>query len=443
MITRRRFLQTSAVAASSLMAAPGIVSARNLNSKLQVASIGCDGKGWSDTHMVNDHPMAEHVAFCDVDLARTEKVRKLNPAAPVFQDHREMLNELGDKIDAVSVSTPDHTHAFIALDAMRQGKHVHCQKPLTHTVWEARQMKLQAAKSGVITRMGNQIHSHTHYRTAVKIVQSGMIGKVKRVHSWCGATGHGKSFHISRPKNPVAPPESLKWDLWVGGAPMRPYGGDRIYHPWGWRDWQDFGNGALGDFGCHILDPVFTALNITGAPIDFVANHTGINDEVWPAQTTVNYTFPGTTLTAGDKLPITWYDGGRLPSVSGSHIPTTTALPGSGSILIGETGTLVIPHVAAPRLYPVEKYVEPIEAEKDLNHYHGWVDGCISGKQPSDGFDYAGPLTEAVLLGNIAVRYRTTKLTWDAKAFKITNHEAANKWLTREYREGWDIKPVS
>ena len=440
MLTRRQFLQTSATTAA-VIAAPGIVRARNVNSKLQVASIGCDGKGWSDTHMVNDHEQAEHVAFCDVDLSRTAKVRKLNPSAPVFQDYREMLSELGDKIDAVSVSTPDHTHAYIALDAMRQGKHVHCQKPLTHTVWEARQMKLQAAKSGVITRMGNQIHSHTHYRTAVQIVQSGAIGKVKRVHSWCAATGHGKSFHISRPKSPVPPPSSVNWNLWVGGAPMRPYGGDRVYHPWGWRDWQDFGNGALGDFGCHILDPVFTALKITGAPFDFRADHTGMNDEVWPAQNTVQYTFPGTELTAGDKLPITWYDGGRMPGVGGSHVPPNTGLPRSGSLLIGETGSLVIPHVNAPQLYPTEKY-EAVKPAEDLNHYHGWVDGCISGKQPSDGFDYAGPLTEAVLLGNIAVRYRGTKLTWDADAFQITNHEKANKWLTRDYRDGWDIKSV-
>lgn len=444
MITRRRFLQTSSSTAAALLAGPAILRGSDLNSKLQMAAIGCEGKGWSDTREMANHARVRHVAFCDIDLARTANVRKLQPEAPVFQDYREMLDQLGDRIDAVTVSTPDHMHAHITLEAMRRGKHVFCQKPLTHNIWEARQMRLQAKKSGVITRMGNQIHSHKFYRTAVDVIQSGAIGKVKEVHSWCAATGHGKSFHIDRPQNPVQPPESVDWNLWIGVAPMRPYGGDRVYHPWGWRDWQDFGNGALGDFGCHILDPVFTALTITGAPRDVVADHTGMNEEVWPAQNTVSYTFPGTEYTTGETLSITWYDGGRLPGVGGSHVPASTALPRSGSLFIGETGSLVLPHVGALQLYPIAKYAEmPIEDAEDLNHYHGWVDGCLSGQQPSDGFDYAGPLTEAVLLGNVAVRYRGRKLTWDAAALRVTNHDDANRWLRRDYRDGWDIRPVS
>jgi hypothetical protein len=379
-----------------------------------------------------------------VDLARTEKAHKLRPDAPVFQDYREMFEELGDKIDAVTVSTPDHTHAVIALEALRRGKHVYCQKPLTHTVWEARQMRLQASKSDVITRLGNQIHSHSAYRTAVQEIQKGTIGKVQRVHSWCAATGHGKSFHIDRPKNPPPLPKSLAWELWIAGAPMRPYGGDRVYHPWGWRDWQDFGNGALGDFGCHILDPVFTALEITGDPVDVVADHTGMNDEVWPAQNSLTYTFPGTKYTTGRELKITWYDGGRLPGVRGSHVPPTTALPGSGSLFVGEQGSLVLPHYAAPRLYPQEKFADyQVEPAESLNHYHGWIDGCLSGVQPSDDFDYGGRLTEAVLLGNIAVRHRGQKLAWDAESLRITNHDTASRFVTKDYRDGWQIEPVA
>ena len=438
MTSRREFIG-AAVAGAAFVAAPAFVRGQNLNSKLQLGGIGCEGKGWSDIHEMSTHEQVKHVAFCDVDLGRTDKVRQLNPEAPVFQDYRDMMDQVGDKIDALTVSTPDHMHAFISLDLMRQGKHIYCQKPLTHNVWEARQMALQAKKSGVITRLGNQIHSHRYYRTAVQTIQSGAIGKVKEVHSWCAATGHGKSFHISRPVKPQMPPKSLDWDLWVGVAPMRPYGDWKVYHPWGWRDWQDFGNGALGDFGCHILDPVFTALKIDQAPRDFVADHTGINAEVWPAQTTVKYTFPGTELTTSDTLPITWYDGGRLPSIRGSHLPSSEGLPRSGSLFIGEKGSMVLPHVGEQRLYPETKF----ESADDQNHYHGWIDGCISGKQPSDGFEYGGPLTEAVLLGNIAVRYRGTKLTWDAASMKITNHEDANQWLTRDYREGWEIDPVS
>ena len=436
MLDRRKFVQASAAA---IVTAPAFVRGQNLNSKLQLGGIGCEGKGWSDIKEMAGHGQTSFAGFTDVDLSRTEQVRKLNPDAPVFQDYREMLDQLGDKIDAVTVSTPDHMHAFIGLDAMRRGKHVYCQKPLTHTVWEARQMTLQAKKSGVITRLGNQIHSHEYYRTAAAAIQSGVLGKIKRVHSWCAATGHGKSFHISRPKNPVSPPESLNWDLWVGVAPMRDYGDWKVYHPWGWRDWQDFGNGALGDFGCHILDPVFTALGITSAPKDFVANHSGMNDEVWPAQTTVTYTFPGTDLTLGDTFQITWYDGGRLPSTKDSHLPSNEGLPRSGSLLIGEKGSMVLPHVGEHRLYPHVK----VKTVPSQNHYHGWVDGCLSGKQPSDGFDYGGPLTETVLLGNIAVRYRKTKLQWDATAMKITNHQEANQWVSRDYRDGWEIAPVS
>ncbi len=436
MLDRRTFLKTAAVAS---VAAPAIVRGQNLNSKLQLVGIGCEGKGWSDINAMASHDQTAFVGFCDVDLSRTEKVRKLNPDAPVKQDFRELLEDLGDKVDAATVSTPDHMHAFIGLDVMRHGKHIYCQKPLTHNVWEARQMAKQAKKSDVITRLGNQIHSHEFYRTAVHAIQAGSIGKVNRVHSWCAATGHGKSFHISRPKAPEAKPETLAWNLWLGVAPERPYGGWKIYHPWGWRDWQDFGNGALGDFGCHILDPVFTALKIDKAPMDFKADHTGMNDEVWPAQTTVDYTFPGTEFTAGEQLQITWYDGGRLPATRGSHLPASEGLPRSGSLFIGEKGSLVLPHVGAPKVYPDAK-IEKVEGK---DHYHGWVDGCLSGEQPSDGFAYGGPLTEAVLLGNIAARYRGTKLTWDPEAMKITNHEDANQWLRRDYREGWNIEAVS
>ncbi len=439
--TRRHFLKTSAAA---IAVAPAIVRGSNLNSKLQIASIGSSGKGFSDFTRMASHPRAIHIAFCDVDLSRTEKALELRPEADVFQDYRDMLEGRGDQIDAVSVSTPDHMHAYIALDAMRRGKHVYCQKPLTHTVWEARQMALQAAKSKVITRMGNQIHSHTVYRTAVQAIQSGKIGKVKRVHSWVRGTGHGFSGYLDRPKGKHSIPDTLDWNLWLGVAPERPYGGERIYHPFAWRDWQDFGSGALGDFGCHILDPVFSALKIKGGPLEIVAEHTGMNDEVWPAQATVNYLFPGTRLTEKEKIRITWYNGGLKPADGSSHVPKDTALPSSGSLIIGEEGTIVLPHYKEPIFYPEEKYPQgSIEAAEDLSHYHGFVDGCLSGVQPSDGFDYAGPLTEAVQLGNIAQRFPKKSLLWDAESLRFTNHEAANKFVSKKYRSGWSIKAVS
>ncbi len=438
--SRRTFVKTSA---AFLAAAPAIVRGQNLNSQLHIASIGTDGKGYSDITRMADHDKVVHVAFCDVDLERTEKVRELRPKAPVFQDFRELFEQVGDEVDAVTVSTPDHMHAFIALEAMRRGKHVYCQKPLTHTVWEARQMALQAKKSGVITRLGNQIHSHTHYRTAVDAIRAGKIGKVKRVHSWVQVTGHGHSGLISRPASPPLIPAHLDWDLWLGVAPERPYGGKRIYHPFGWRDWQDFGGGALGDFGCHILDPVFTALNINAAPVEIQTEHTGMNDEVWPAQSTVHYLIPGTEYTEKEMLRITWYNGGLLPAVAGSHVPETTALPKSGSLIIGEMGTMVLPHYDVPRLYPEENYPEgSIAIAIDQNHYHGFVDGCLTGRQPSDDFAYGGLLTETVQLGNIALRFEKKSLQWDSQALKFTNEDAANRYVSRDYRRGWEISSV-
>jgi predicted dehydrogenase len=442
-INRRQFVQASVTTAAAV-AAPPFLRGQNLNSRLQVAGIGCDGKGWSDIKEMADHPQTAMVGFCDVDLARTEKVKGLAPDAPVYQNYKDMLSALGEKVDAVTVSTPDHMHAYITLDAMRQGKHVYCQKPLTHNVWEARQVGALAGRSGLITRLGNQIHSHSYYRSAVAAIQAGLIGKVNRVHSWAAATGHGKSGHISVPKNPPPIPATLDWNLWLGVAPRRAYGGDRVYHPWGWRDWQDFGNGALGDFGCHILDPVFTALGIDHAPTKMTADHSGMNDQVWPAQTKVDYVFPGTDRTSADQLKITWYDGGLRPSVKGSHIPETTAIPSQGSIFIGDKGTMVLQHMGRLKLYPENQYgADAADDLESLNHYHGWVDGCLSGKQPSDGFVYGAKLTEAVLLGNIAVRLRKQTLQWDEAQMKFTNHDQANDWLGRNYRQGWEIEAVA
>ncbi|MEX2580334.1 MAG: Gfo/Idh/MocA family oxidoreductase [Verrucomicrobiales bacterium] len=443
MTTRRNLLKGGA-AASLVAAAPAIVRGQNLNSRLQLASIGSDGKGFSDIRAMSTHDKQKYVAFCDVDLDRTLNVKKLSPDTPIYQDFREMFAEKGDEIDAVTVSTPDHMHAYCAISAMKLGMHVYCQKPLTHNVWEAREVAKMAKEKGIISRLGNQIHSHQFYRTAVQLVQSGRIGKVTQVHCWVPSTGHGKSGHISRPKGEDPVPDSLDWDKWIGVAPMRPYSAEhRCYHPWGWRDWQDFGGGSVGDFGCHILDPVFTALKIAGPPDDYLADHSGMNDEVWPAQTTYKFTVPGTEYTAGERLGITWNDGGRVPSTKGSHLPEREALPPSGSMVIGEKGTLIIPHVQAPRLYFDETgFSDDYEMADERDHYHGWIEGCLSGEQPSADFQYGALLTETILLGNIAVRYPTEKLKWDAENMKITGVEGADKWLTRDYREGWDLKAL-
>jgi len=444
MTTRRNLLKGGA-AASVLAAAPAIVRGQNLNSKLQLASIGSDGKGFSDIKAMSSHNYQKYVAFCDIDTNRTLNVKKLSPETPIYQDFREMFAERADEIDAVTVSTPDHMHAYCAISAMQLGKHVYCQKPLTHKVWEIRQMQKVAKDAGVITRMGNQIHSHKFYRTAVQLVQEGRIGKIKKVESFIPTPGHGRSGYISRPEGEDPVPDTLNWEGWIGVAPMRPYCDSyRCYHPWGWRDWQDFGSGAIGDFGCHILDPVFTALNIVGPPDDYFVEYiSGMNDEVWPALTTYKFSVPGTEYTAEDRIEITWSDGGIRPDRKGSHLPPREELPPSGSLLIGEEGSLVIPHVGEPRLYFEGKEMsQDYEMAEDKDHYHGWIDGCILDEQPSDGFDYGGLLTETIQLANIAIRFPNEKLKWDSEKLEFTNKPEANKWVSRDYREGWDLKKL-
>lgn len=436
-ISRRSFLATGAAA---IISAPAIVRGRNLNSKLNFAGIGADGKGFSDILEITSHQQVHSVAFADVDLNRTEKVRKKFKDAKIFQDYREMLDSLGDRVDAVTVSTPDHTHAIIALEAMRRGKHVYCQKPLTRTVWEARQMRLQAKMSGVITRMGNQGHSHTAYRTTAHLVQSGVVGKIKEVHSFIRVTGHGYSGRLNRPKVNEPTPDGLDWDKWLAVAPERPYGGNRVYHPFTWRDWQNFGSGALGDFGCHLLDPVYTSLKLSGDPLSVRSEHSGMNNEVWPARQKVQFVVEGSEHTTGKTLKITWYDGGQRPSDGIAKLADGQRWPRrGGSILVGEGGNLIVPHIADPFVNRSGFKLDPLPS---LNHYHGWVDGCLSGKQPSDGFEYGGHLTETVQLGNVAAHFPKETLEFNARKLRITNKPEANKYLTRKYRKGFRIKPV-
>jgi len=438
--SRRTFLKTSA-ATAALLGFPAILRAQSPNSLLQVAVVGAAGQGLSDLSQIGSHSRVKFAGFCDVDTSRFDAADKKFPDVPHFQDFRKMFAKLGDGFDAVLVAIPDHMHAFVSLDAMRRGKHVYCEKPLTHTVWEARQMRLQADRSKVVTQMGNQIHSSSEYRTAVRLIREGAIGKITAVHSWQGNAGNGYTRLTAAPA-PGPAPATLDWDKWLGTAPQREFA-PKVYHPFNWRDWQDFGSGTMGDFGCHILDPVFTALELT-APVSIRAENEGMNDQTWPAAETVNYIFPGTTWTAGKTLPLTWHDGGRKPERALTQMPEGKELPGSGSLFIGEGGTLVLPHVGKPQLYPEEKFATfEVKKEPGSSHYHAWVDAALAGTKTTDGFDYAGPLTEAVQLGNVATRSPGVTLEWNAADFRIPNHPEAERLLTKPYREGWKIEPVA
>jgi predicted dehydrogenase len=439
--SRRTFVQTIAAAGIGLSLPRGShARAAGPNGRLRIASIGTGGKGWSDLVATAASPHVDVVALCNIDEGPEHLGRAAEkyPQAAKYTDWRRLLDN-SKEIDAVIVSTPDHMHAPISLAAMALGKHVQCQKPLTHTVYEARQMRLAAKRAGVVTQMGNQIQSHAAYRTAVRLVHDGAVGKVQEVHSWQSGK-MGWLLESDRPAGEDPVPPTVHWDNWLGVAPVRPFK-TKIYHPFNWRARQDFSNGQLGDFGCHILDPVFMALELT-APKTIRAEAPPINREVWTKSATVFYEFPGTPRTASDSLRLTWYEGeGAKPSYEALGIPSSVALPGSGSVLKGEKGTLIIPHVDMPKLLPGEKFADYKMPEVGgVDHYVQWADACRGEGKTTSHFDYSGPLTEAVLLGTVAIRTPHETLQWDAAGLKIANSPEANALLTKHYRPGWEVK---
>lgn len=441
--SRRSFLKQAALAGAALsINASSWSRVYGANERLNIASIGTGGKGWSDLTATAASPQVNVAALCDIDESKEHlgQAAEKFPQARRFSDWRKLLDN-HKEFEAVIVSTPDFMHAPISLAAMHLGKHIQCQKPLTHTVFEARQMQRAAKKYNLVTQMGNQIQSHEFYRTAVKLVHDGVIGKVREVHSWQSGS---KRWDLvdDRPAGSDAIPPTVAWDEWIGVAPVRPFK-EKIYHPFAWRNWQDFSNGQLGDFGCHILDPVFMALKLT-APTTIKAEAPPLNREVWPKWATVAYEFPGTPLTAGSSVRVTWYDGeGKFPPRDALGLPESYKLPGSGSALLGEKGTLVIPHVAKPKLFPEEKFADfTIPVVEARNHYTSWADACRGVDKTTSPFDYSGPLSETVLLGTIGIRLSGQTLQWNAADLKITNSTDAQAMLTKSYRAGWEPKWV-
>jgi len=404
--------------------------------------------GSGDLRSVASHPNVEVAALCDVDLDRLNKAATKHPGAKTFRDYRELFAKMGDSIDAVVVSTPDHTHAPASMTALNLGKPVYCQKPLTHEVFEARQLRLVAEKKGLPTQMGIQCHAHIGYRMATEMIQSGTIGKVSRVYAWSG-----KNWGYDGPafdgEDPV--PANLDWDLWIGSAAMRPFK-NGVYHPGSWRKLIDFGTGTLGDMGVHIFDTPYRALKLTAPKWVKTTCRppTGIGH---PEKNVVEYEFPGTEYTT-ESLLWTWYDGKAFPpppenedlklppieSKGQDAPPKERKLPGQGAMFIGEKGRMLLPHVGGPQFFPQE-ILASVERPKlkPVNHYHQWVDACFGKGEPSANFTYAGQLTEALLLGVVANRFPETKLMWDAANMRVTNVKEANKLLKREYRDGYQV----
>ncbi len=438
-LSRRAFLK---VLSATGVGAPFVTSdllARPPHNLLGHASFGAAGMAWEDIRQLTKSKRVELLAVAEVDLRRTTELKKHFPSTRIYQDWRELLDQEDKRLDSVNVSTPDHMHAPIAMSAMQLGKHVYCQKPLTHDLYEARKLTEFARWKGVVTQMGIQIHSSSFYRMAALLVQAGAIGRVKEVHCFNGGCW-GDSTPRPNESDPV--PEGFNWDFWLGVCAERPFIGKEYYHPVNWRKRLDFGTGTLGDMGCHIFDPVFMAIGLS-APMSVRSEGAAPNQWNWPRDARVQYVFPGTRYTASDTLPVTWYDGTQKPPPAVRALLEGDEAPGTGSIFVGTQGVMVLPHIARALLYPDKKFKDfrfPQVAEKD--HWDCYVDACLGGARTTAGFDYSGPLAEAVLVGTVALRFPQTTLHWDAATLTFAE-PSANSFVRRYYRSGWAVPGLS
>jgi len=441
-LSRREFLRRTALTATGIWVAPYITSglrAASPNETLAHASFGSSGMARSDIRGITRGGRARLVAVADVDLNKANALKRDFPDVKIYQDWRELLDkEKG--IDSVNVTVPDHMHAAMAMSVMQLGKNVYCQKPLTHDLYETRRLTEFARGKKLVTQMGIQIHSSGTYREAVRIIQDGTIGKIKAVHAWSN-----KAWGDSAPRpdrtDPI--PEGFNWDFWLGTAATRPFIGDAYYHPNNWRKRLDFGTGTFGDMGCHIYDPVFNALALT-APISLRSEGPAPNQWNWATNARIEYLFPGTPYTEGKTIQITWYDGNQRPPKEVQPPLGDEKLPGQGSLFIGTKGIMMLPHISRAQLFPekdFENWTRPQVTEND--HWQQFVEACLGNGTTSANFDYAGPLTEAVLLGSVATRFPQTILAWNAKKLKFTNLSDANHYVRRRYRKGWEVRGLS
>ncbi len=438
-LSRRSFLKSASLASAAL-AFPHILrgQAGSPNNRLNVASVGVGGRGYDAIQGLKGE---NFVAFCDVDDERAAKTYSEFPGVPHFRDYRVMLDKLGNKIDAVSISTPDHMHFPIAVAALSLGKHVFIEKPLTHTVAEARLLAKLAREKKVATQMGNQGHANDGMRVLKEWLQAGVLGEVREVHSWTnrpiwpqgvGAPDHSKAM-------PVVP-ATLDWDLWLGVAAQREY--DPAYAPFKWRGYWDFGTGALGDMGCHIMDGTYWALELT-QPTSVEAVSANLTEISPPTGSMVRYNFP-----ARGALPAVkwnWYDGGMMPPLP-AGLELDAPLPNNGTLLVGSKAIVFADtYYANVKILPKARMAELTSSlpgatlpRIEGGHFAEWIRACKGGAPAGSNFEYSSRLTETVLLSNVAVRARR-RIEWDASAMKVTNVADANQYVTKKYRAGFGV----
>jgi len=445
-LSRRQFVAGAGAGVTALTIIPrevlGGEGQAAANDKINIASVGCGGRGWSDISGVRSENI---VALCDVDQRQTGRAKQQFPAAKYFTDFRKMFDDVEKQIDAVTVGIPDHTHAVVCMDAIRRGKHIYCEKPLAHSISEIRTLQKAARQHQVITQVGNQGHSSETIRMFCEWIWDGAIGKVTEVHASCNAFPSVycqiRLLPTVNEKHDV--PDELDWDLWLGPAKFRPY--NPMYCPWNWRGWMDFGTGGIGDWICHVVDPSFWALDL-GAPVSVQAEVDGydpkIHADVYPPGTQVTYEFAA----KGDRGPVklVWYDGTRK-APRPKDLEEGRNPPGTGAIVIGTEGTITHGSHGAGgvRLVPETKMQAYQQPEKTIprvpGHHQDWLIAMREGRQAGSNFDYGGSLTELGLLGAIAIKYPGVKLAWDGPAMRFTNNDEANQYVNPPYRQGWTL----
>ncbi|MBL9113646.1 MAG: Gfo/Idh/MocA family oxidoreductase [Verrucomicrobiaceae bacterium] len=441
MNTRRNFLKQSGIVAAGTFGFPAITRSQSPNSLLHVASVGVHRMGGNTMRSVAAHPKVKITAICDVDASHLAIAAELHPDASKHKDWRELLADHSSKFDAITVGTPDHSHAPVAVTAMRAKKHVYLQKPMAPTIHECRVIAAEAAKAGVVTQLGNQGRSSIESRMMVELLRSGAIGKIKEIIMWENKklSWWPKNTTLRPKADPI--PDGLDWDLWCGVRNPVPYL-DETYHPQTWRAWFDFGVGELGDMGCHHFDATVDALKLT--PPKRVKQTVGGSDgPLWSDKRVVEYHFGGTEMTASDTLKLTWMDGEALPDQSLIQMPKSQRkFPPSGGFWIGEKGVIFKQYAQRPFVLPEEDFPNsryPTGFAKQ-DHYLDWVDAILEGRQSCDPFSHGSNLTQCVLVGTLADRFPGQTLEWDDANMKVTNLPAANAMLKRDYRDGWKIE---
>jgi predicted dehydrogenase len=439
MTSRRAFLGGTVLAVATVTIVPrhvlGEAGRPSANERLNIAGIGVGGQGAGDLREMEVENIA---ALCDVDWKYAAHTFNAYPKAEVFKDYRVLLEKRKD-IDAVMIATPDHMHAPIALAALRAGKHVYVEKPMAHSIEEARVMTRVAKQSGLVTQMGNNGHAGEGLRLIREWIQGGVIGPVREIHCWSDRPGTFWKQDIDRPTERPPVRADLDWNLWLGGAPERPY--HPVYCPVAWRGWFDFGTGALGDMAIHNMDPAFYALDL-GAPVAAEAQTSPLKQESYPAWTIITYEFAA----KGDRpaVKIVWYDGGKLPPRPAGLEPDRN-LGDNGIYFVGDRGTMLCGGWSGPpRLVPESKMRDLVRPAKtiprSIGHRAEWIQACKQ-KKPADaraGFDYSGPFTESLLVGNLALRLQK-RIEWDSVRMKAINAPEADRLIRKTYRSGFGI----